>query len=91
MMNLILIKNNAVGKDHRKPARKKKGHDFKKSSTKLNAKEFVDGYFFCMSSVNRVSDYDATSQFIATGVKKTRARGNDVHELNLTNRQHTTE
>ena len=67
-------------KDHRKPAREQKGHNFKKSNSEPGTKKFVEDYCFYTGSVNRVSDYDATSQFIINHIKKTHVRDNDVSE-----------
>ena len=69
-----------------KPAHnKQKGHNFKKSNTKPDAKKSVDHYCFYIGSVNRVSDYDTTLQFIVHHIKKTCVRGNDTSEALRTN------
>ena len=69
-----------MGKDHyKKPNHKKKGN-FNKSHAKPDTKKSVEDYFFYIGSVNRVSNYDATSQLIMNHAKKTYVRGNDVSE-----------
>ena len=69
-----------MGKDCRKPECKQKVHNFKKSNAKPNTKKSVEDYCFYIGSVNRASDYDNTSQFIANHIKKTHVRGNDASE-----------
>ena len=43
-------------------------------------KKHIEDYCFYIGSVNRVSDYDKTSQFIINHVKKTYVRGDDISE-----------
>ena len=69
-----------MGKDYRKPAYKQKGHNFKKSNSKHDTKKSVEDYCFYIGSVNRVTNYDTTSQFIMNHIKKTYVRGDDVSE-----------
>ena len=66
-----------MGKEYKKPAYKQKG---KKYNTKPDRKKSVEDYCFYIGSVNRVSDNDATSQFIINDIKKTYVRGNDISE-----------
>ena len=43
-------------------------------------KKHIEDYCFYIGSVNRVSDYDKTSQFIINHVKKTYVRGDGISE-----------
>ena len=70
-----------MGKDcHKKPNHNEKGN-LSKSHDKPDAKKSIEDYCFCIGSVNRVSDYDATSQFVMNHEKKTCVRGNDMSEV----------
>ena len=55
-----------MDKDYKKPAYKQKGrsNNFNKTNNKPNTKKSIDDYCFYIKSINRVSDYDTTSQFI---------------------------
>lgn len=55
-----------MGEDYKKPAYKQKGrsNNFNKTNNKPNTKKSIEDYCFYIGSINRVSDYDTTSQFI---------------------------
>ena len=69
-------------KDYEKPMHEQKGssNNYNKTYDNLDAKKSVEEWFFYIRWVNRVSDFDTTSQFIINHAKKTCVRGNDVSE-----------
>lgn len=71
----ITVNNNKTGKNCKKPACGQKG---KKCNNKPDRKKSIKDYYFCIRSVNRVSDYDETSQLIANHIKKLCVRSNDT-------------
>ena len=72
-----------MGKDYYKKPYKKKGTingNHNKPNNKPDRKKSIEDYCFYIGSINRVSDYDDTSQFIINHIKKTYVRGNDIAE-----------
>ena len=49
------IKNNAMGKDHKNPAYKQKGHsdNFNKTNDKPNIKKSIEDCCFCIGLIRR--------------------------------------
>ena len=76
-----------MGKEYYKKPYKKKGTingnhngNYNKPNNKPDRKKSIEDYCFYIGSINRVSDYDDTSQFIINHIKKTYVRGNDIAE-----------
>ena len=70
-----------MGKDlHKKTNYEKKGN-FNKSRAKPGAKKFIEDCCFRLGLVIRVSNHDATSQFITNHMKKTWIRSSNTPEV----------
>ena len=71
-----------MGKEYYKKPYRKKGaiNGNQNKPNKPDRKKSIEDYCFYIGSINRVSDYDDTSQFIINYIKKTYVRGNDIAE-----------
>ena len=71
-----------MGKHHCKKPYRKKGaiNGNQNKPNKPDRKKSIEDCCFYIGSMNRVSDYDDTSQFIKNYIKKTYVRGNDIAE-----------
>lgn len=71
-----------MGKEHYEKPYRQRGaiNGNQNKHNKPDRKKSIEDYYFYIGSINRVSDYDDASQFIANHIKKTYVRGNDVAE-----------